>query len=65
MVFVGKGYSQNLQNFIGTTFKPHILLNYGNKTVSDDSAVNLDSDSVLCSTPKFFNFEMLLEPLEE
>lgn len=47
MSFVGHGYSQNLQDFIGASFKLHILLVNRNKAVGDDGAVDLYSDSVL------------------
>ncbi len=47
MSFVGHGYSQTLQDFIGASFKLHILLDNRNKAVGDDGAVDLYSDSVL------------------
>lgn len=65
MGFVSEGDSQNLQDFIGASFELHVLLHYGDKTIGNDGAVDLDSDSVLGSTPKFLDFEMLLEPLEK
>lgn len=65
MSFVGQGYSQNLQDFIGASFKLHILLDNRNKAVGDDGAVDLYSDSVLRWTPKFLDLEVLIEPLEE
>ena len=41
------------------------MLNDGNKAVGYDCRANLYSDSVLCSTPKILNLQVLLEPLEE
>ena len=41
------------------------MLNDGNKAVGYDCRANLYSDSVLYSTPKFLNLEVLLKPLEE
>ena len=41
------------------------MLHNGNEAVGTDGRVNLYSDSVLGSSPELFDFEVLLEPLEE
>ena len=41
------------------------MLYDGNQTVGTYSRVNLNTYSVLCRTPKLFNLQMLLEPLEK
>ena len=41
------------------------MLHDGNETVGTNGRINLYSDSILSCTPEFFDFEVLLEPLEE
>ena len=41
------------------------MLHNGNEAVGTDGRVNLYSDSILSCTPELFDFEVLLEPLEE
>ena len=41
------------------------MLHNGNEAVGTDGRVNLYSDSVLGSSPKLLDLEVLLEPLEE
>ena len=41
------------------------MVHNGNEAVGTDGRVNLYSDSILSCTPELFDFEVLLEPLEE
>ena len=54
-----------MQYLIGASFQSHVMLYNGNEAVGTDGSVNLYPDSVLSSAPELFDFEMLLEPLEE
>ena len=62
---VSEWHAKDLQYLIGASIQSHIMLHNGNETVGTDGSVNLYSDSILSCTPEFFDFEVLLEPLEE
>ena len=62
---VSEWHAEDLQHLIGASFQPHIMLHDGNETVGTNDRINLYSDSVLGCTPELFDFEVLLEPLEE
>ena len=57
--------AQDAHNFNDWTTDLHVMFDDANEAVCDDSNMNLDADGILGFTPKGFDAEMLLDPLEE
>lgn len=56
---------QNSQNLVGIPVQYESVLNDIHHAIYCDSREYLDSDCCLCSTPKGFDFEKLLNPFKE
>lgn len=57
--------AQDAHDFNDWTTDLHVMFDDANEAVCDDSNMNLDADGILGFTPKGFDTEVLLDPLEE
>jgi hypothetical protein len=63
--FIEKRHTQDAKYIECTSFKTKVMLDNGNKTISSNCGINLDSDSCFSNAPKGFNVQMLLDPFKE